>query len=965
GQDDLLIAAPTDGRHPAVAARADAVGFYAYPLLLRIDLDGVDGFGALLDRVRRVTLDAYRHRHVPFTQVLDALPEAGRPPLRLLFGLWDDPRADRLDLPGVVAESIAPAAADVDLELALTLRRDGAGGLRGQLRYARDLYDAATVDALLESYDARLGALVEPAADARDALALNALPIADALHQQAIRVRRAQTPVTLAVASTFTAEPIAPALAFWADRLGAPDAAIRFAPYNQVLQQLLTPSSPLRRNRRGANLLLVRLEDAWRFAGADAPDRGDAGEANSADPGTADAVVDAPPADAAERIAAYADDLLAALGAALDGDGGGNIQRPPWLLVLCPASDAARAACADVLDAQHSRLVDAADALPGLAVCRADDLLARYPVDGPVHDPYAERLGHIPYTEDAFIALASGIMRHLYGRLQPPLKVIVADCDGTLWDGVCAEDGADGVGLDAHRVDLQQRMIARQEGGVLLALASKNEPEDVFAVFERRAPDMPLTRDHLVGWRIDWRPKAGNVASLVDDLALGLDSVLFLDDNPVECAEMTAGAPAVAAVQIPATLSGEDPADLPAFLDHLWRLDPPSDGAAPTREDRDRTRMMRENASRAQAARGAASLGDFFAALALEIDVAAPAADDVPRLAQLTARTNQFNARKMPLDAATIEGWRGDEMAGDGGASPIVRAVRVRDRFGDYGLVGFLAARPDADDATTLRVDALLLSCRVLGRGVPHAMLAELGRVAQARSLTQIAIPTARAARNRPLYDFLESVVGPLDSDDSAPVARLTADAAAALRFDPAAVGSDAEDDAGDDGASAEALDDARPALWADGARLGEIARQLRTVDAIRAAIGAHRRASAPSGAADDDAVAPETALERELVALWSDLLGRGHPPSVTANFFDLGGDSLLGLQLLTRVRQTFGVELTLRDLLEEDLSIRALANLLEARQLDDADDDELDAMLAELDGLSEDEVRALLEEDA
>jgi HAD superfamily phosphatase (TIGR01681 family) len=169
---------------------------------------------------------------------------------------------------------------------------------------------------------------------------------------------------------------------------------------------------------------------------------------------------------------------------------------------------------------------------------------------GAHYDLVRDRIGHIPYTQVGYAALALGLGRALHGCLTQPAKVLVVDCDNTLWGGVVGEDGAAGLTIDAGHRSLQAFLLRRKQSGQLITLASKNAEADVWNVFESRA-DMLLSRADIAAWRIDWQPKPDNIRALANELGLGLDSFIFLDDSPAECAAVAAALQEVTVVQLP------------------------------------------------------------------------------------------------------------------------------------------------------------------------------------------------------------------------------------------------------------------------------------------------------------------------------------------------------------------------------------------------------------------------------
>jgi FkbH-like protein len=895
GGEDLIAGSPVAGRlRPELEP---LVGFFAYPLALRVDLSGDPTFRQLLARVRRVCLEAYAHQEVPFAQVVAAArpPHQGGTPaplFRVMLGLLDRPvreiRAAGLTL---APRSLGGTATDFDLFLTL-LRRGEA--LTGLLQYDGGLFEAETAGLWIESWRAALRLCAE-----RPDAPLSSLALAPGLEERARGARERDRKLTIAIASTFTAEPVEEVLTFWTRELELP-ARLWFAPFGQVFQALLDPAGRFAANPAGLNVVLVRFED-W----------------------------DEPGSVLEERVEELAGALRTAAGRF----------RVPCLVCISPASPAARA------DGERSarfarleeRLAAEAREHAGLHLVTSAELQEADPV-AVWHDAQTEALGRIPYTPEMFAALATRIARRLVSLREPAAKVLVLDCDQTLWKGICGEDGPLGIEIDPPRRAVQEFALARHREGVLLCLCSRNNPEDVDEVFARR-PEMPLRRDCIVAERINWRPKAENLRALAAELNLGLDSFVMLDDDPVVCGELRAACPEATILQLPG-----NPEEIPRFLRGIWAFDAP----ARTVEDSERTRLYQQERQREQLRGESASLADFVAGLELEVSFPELTSERLPRVAQLTQRTNQFNATTIRRGESEVR-----ELCGVGGWEPLL--VEARDRFGDYGLVGVAFHRAEAG---ALRVDTLLLSCRALGRGVEHRVLARLGETALARGLARVEIPYRPTRKNRPALDFLMSVGEacrqPLDDGW---LFALPADLAAGAVYHP-------EGRPEADLTAAETVDreGAPPAAPAAGTRrpdrLRRIAGELACAAQVLAAARAAREVR--SGFASGF-VAPRTATEERLAEIWRELLGVDRV-GVHDHFFDLGGQSLLATQLLSRVRETLGVEVPLNALFEEAPTVANLARAVSRHQVESAGEDELAAALLELDGLSDEEVRALLE---
>jgi FkbH-like protein len=476
-------------------------------------------------------------------------------------------------------------------------------------------------------------------------------------------------------------------------------------------------------------------------------------------------------------------------------------------------------------------------------------------------------------------------------------------------------------------------MAERRRSGLLLALCSKNNEEDVIETFQAH-PEMPLRLKDFVSRRINWDSKSANLASLADELELGLDSFILVDDNSKECTEAQLGVPEVLTLPLPARAR-----EIPEFLAHVWAFD----RSRITEEDRRRPELYAERAARVRAERSAASLEGFLASLELKIAIAPMEPAQVARVAQLTQRTNQMNATCVRRTAAQVQALEGAESL----------TVQVDDRFGSYGLTGVMIFR--VEDAA-LVVDTFLLSCRALGRGVEHRMVAHLGEIARIRGLARVEIPFVMS-RNRPAALFLESLGKP-DGDG---VFRLAAEAAAEVKYrvGPAAanVGSDdlaeKRPQAGGDGHPPKPPGAARKIDYL------HIANELRDPAAILERIRLSTRRIAPRPAKPD---LPRTPLERELAEIWAGLLNL---PSVGVhdNFFESGGHSLLAVQLLSQVRQIYGVDLSLEVVYSGEFTVAELAKAVELKEIEKGGADYQD-LLRELEGLSDEEVRALLAEE-
>ncbi len=675
----------------------------------------------------------------------------------------------------------------------------------------------------------------------------------------------AATPAPLAIAASFAIDPALEALAFWAQTLRLPLRA-ELAPYAQVIPQLLDQASPLR--RASARVVAIRWSD---LAGSRGP-------------------------------AAAARELAQALAAADDG--------AACCVVLCPDRNG------DAALAMNGALREDVKGRSGIAVIDAAEAFATYDVAEPF-DLRSEKTAHIPYTAEAMAVLGTMIARWRAAALRPPVKFIAVDGDQTLWTGVLGEDGVKGVGCGGGRRSLQEALVRSSRDGRIIGLFSKNDEADVASLFQQRG-DFALRREHLLALQANWRPKPANLKIVADEFGVAEASIVFLDDNPVECAEMRAAAPGALTVMTP----GE--AALARFVDHLWLLDQ----TALTDADRKRTAAYREEAARKSAREVAPSLKEFFAGLDLEIDIAEAREGDFKRLAQMAERTSQFNASLQRLDERAL---RTDA------AGSRLYAVSVKDRFGDYGIVGCMRAAVSGDRLAT---DLFMLSCRALGRGVEHRMVAHLGDLALTRGLKSVSFDCINGPRNAPALKFfallagrgieegtltipaLEAATVAFDPENAAHVHAdidLPSRARAALAIGGSPSPARGRGDRGE-GLSASTLPVETPSPPTPLPQAGEgslgaiyerIANELTTGRDVLAAMAANVRAR-PELA--QEFVAPAPGREADIAAIWEEILCV-RPIGAHDLFRDLGGKSLHLVRIHGLIADRLGAEIDLASL--------------------------------------------------
>jgi FkbH-like protein len=680
-----------------------------------------------------------------------------------------------------------------------------------------------------------------------------------------------------------------------------------------VFQQLLDPSSLLATNQHGINIVLLRLED---WSGRES----DSEESRAVKTH-----------DAFERIERGVKDLARALTVAVARGA------TPHLVCICPPSlvepaDPERTASLKRLE---DLLVSQLAEIRGVHVVTTAALATTYPVVE-YYDLHGDRLAHMPYTPIFYTALGTMIARKVYALESPRYKVIVLDCDQTLWRGICGEDGAFGVEIDPARMALQEFMLRQHDAGMLLCLASKNNEEDVAEVFELRS-EMLLKREHVVASRLNWRPKSDNIKSLAQELNLGLDSFIFVDDDPVECEEVQTHCPEVLTLQLP-----QDSDKIASFLDNVWAFD----YLTVTEEGRERTALYKQNLQREQFRAESLTFKSFLAGLGLKVRINPLAPRQLARAAELTQRTNQFNLTTIRRSEAELQKFcQGNTQC---------LGVDVKDRFGDYGLCGVIifTLEPEA-----IAVDTFLLSCRALGRGVEHRILARLGEMAIERGFRYLKVPFVSSGKNQPAREFLDGIGEEFkESLSSNLLFRFSAEFAAGVKYDPDHV-EQAGEVPGTQTVSVPTSEGAITNTRMKTALLRWIGMDLYNAEQIHKVVSDQTRTQPEVETAF---VAPRNSTEAKIAEIFSELLGIERV-GVNDNFIQLGGHSLLAMQILSGLRDTFHIEIPLGVFFTGEITVAELAKKVIRHQILQAAPQDVGMILSMVQQLSDDEAKALL----
>jgi FkbH-like protein len=341
-------------------------------------------------------------------------------------------------------------------------------------------------------------------------------------------------------------------------------------------------------------------------------------------------------------------------------------------------------------------------------------------------------LDHMPVLAQNMVDIALATR----GRVA---KCVVLDLDNTLWGGVIGDDGVDGIVLNAHgdgeafyRLQIYLKELLQR--GILLAVCSKNEMSNALLPFEKH-PDMVLKRSDITVFLANWSDKAENIRKARDILNIGLDSMVFLDDNPFERNLVRGVLPEVIVPELP-----EDPADYVRAISELNLFETTTF----SKEDVNRTELYRAEAERRDAQASFANADEFLRSLEMRMLVARFDSFHLPRIAQLIQRSNQFNLTTHRYSEADCEA-----LMNDGEVLPLY--AKLSDRLGDHGLIGVIVLVAENDE---LVIRDWLMSCRVLARGVEQTLMNMVVDEARKRKLSKVRGEYRKTAKNQMVEDF-------------------------------------------------------------------------------------------------------------------------------------------------------------------------------------------------------------------
>ncbi len=705
-QEDLVIGGLTDGRQQAELQ--NVIGVFINFLPVRINAAGSYTFSQYLKAVQMLLLGGYENQGYPFEKMIEEMNfNAGtsRNPLfdtMMVFQNQFD-RGAEIEFEGLKLYEYKFEKEVSTLDFKMDILKEGNGDTLCLMQYNPYLFRQETMEDFVNHFALLLDAIVESPTQKISEIELFTEEEKKLLeHKRSLNAEGKEGVVKLAVSATFVADPVDNYIKWWCRQFGL-NIEVGFAPYNQVFQQLLDRNSIIAKNP-GTNLILVRFEDWIR------------------DSSSTDEIM-------RQNLKGSYKEFIEAFKNRKQGS--------IYWVGIFPVSTHLKLSreILNTVEDLYERWEEEARELQNVKVIDFRTLPALYEIDE-VFDPVKDKNGHLPFSEEFYAAMGTFIARKICSLHEQPFKVIALDCDNTLWEGVCGEDGPLGVRVrEAHKA-LQRFLLKKSMEGALLVLCSKNNETDVMEVLEKNT-EMIIKKDHLAAWKINWEAKSDNLKALATELNLGPDSFVFMDDSPVECCEVMTNCPEVLTIEMPG-----NPEEIPAFLEHIWAFD----SRQVTGEDRNRTQMYIAERKRHEIRDEKTSLQEFIKELGLKISMNKMEAAQASRAAQLTHRTNQFNLSAIRRNEQEILELSTEK-------DTVCLTVNVSDKFGDYGLVGVLIVTGKESE---LFLDTFLLSCRALGRNVEDVILAGLGRYCKENGFTQLKANYHPTTKNMPFAGFLE-----------------------------------------------------------------------------------------------------------------------------------------------------------------------------------------------------------------
>ena len=352
-------------------------------------------------------------------------------------------------------------------------------------------------------------------------------------------------------------------------------------------------------------------------------------------------------------------------------------------------------------------------------------------------------IGDIQISLDYIPHLANELMGYIIAILGLSKKCIVLDLDNTLWGGVIGEDGFDGIKLGPTApgnayVEFQKCLLSLSQRGIILAINSKNNLDDALQVIKNH-PYMVLREENFACIKINWDHKVTNMKAIADELNIGLDSMVFIDDDPTLREFIQLSLPQILTIPFP-----NDPSQLVNSIMNLNCFNTLN----VTEEDLKRGEMYVQQRKRKELEETVSNIGDFLRQLNIRVTIKKADKFTIPRISQLTLKTNQFNLTTRRYNEEDITKFSQDP-------NMIVECAQIEDKFGDNGITCVYIIKKDNNSQWT--IDSFLMSCRIMGREIENGIMAYILQRAKSKGVAKILGEFIPTKKNKPSEDFLQN----------------------------------------------------------------------------------------------------------------------------------------------------------------------------------------------------------------
>lgn len=878
-QNDIVIGSLVAGRRHTDLQ--NVIGVFMNFLPVRNKINVQNTFLEYLNSVTNNLLNAYENQDYPFEIIIDHTGHRFDPSRNALFDTLINFHNEIGESINMEIEDLKTSIIEINryistLDLKLDIIEGNSGELLCSLEYNTCLFRKETVTGFIKHFQCLIELIIK-----NPNQSLEEINLFTEIEETQIEVKRkknstkAAHPLKLVTSATFTAEPIERYLKYWCGQFDL-DIIIEFTPYNQVYHELLESFSAISIND-GINLLLIRFEDFLRD-----------------DLSTED-----------EKCNKLERSFIELTGIIKD-----KPKKVPYFIGIFPVLSQLTLSekVIDCLYDINKRWEKALQEIEGVYIIDFNETAGIYNVLN-IYDPIKDRIGHQPFSDEYYAAIGTSIARKICAWRKQPFKVIALDCDNTLWKGACGEDGSHGIVLDQPYLELQSFMLDRYKDGILLVLCSKNNESDVFEVFTNH-PGMILRKDHFAAWKINWNSKSENLRNLAEDLNLCLDSFIYIDDSTAECFEVMANCPEVLTLNLPKSSD-----KIYEFLKHVWAFD----RFKITAEDKIRTEMYASERKRLEFHRKVITLEEYLKNLDLKVSMNLMDITNLSRIAQLTQRTNQFNM-------STIR--RNEQELLEIYSMPNYKCwvIEAADRFGEYGLIGTIITFEKED---RLIIDTFLLSCRILGRNVEIALMRGLGEYCREKKLNMLQAEFYPTSKNKPFLEFLKRTDWKMCEEHEGSFTYTLSlekvpNSIQYIEFYFNSIYPKRKNSNSNTGTLFEDF----PLKLINRQNNKQAVETKWEIPIVNEKNLLHLCYLLPLKMHDgnmlleeivnnvsekmsqsDEYVAPSNDVEKKLADIWQKVLGV-NKPSVTDNFFDLGGDSLKVVQMVSMIYKQFGIEI-------------------------------------------------------